>query len=74
MTTSLAGYLHPVYLGAVPMFFVLLLLQGFFGNGNSAISNPYMAEMWPGSLRGQRFRLLYGLSNWGNSSARPAWR
>jgi hypothetical protein len=60
-TTSLAGYLHPVYLGTVPMFFVLLL-QGFFG-GNSAISNPYMAEMWPGFLRASGLRLLFGLSN-----------
>jgi putative MFS transporter len=65
MTTSLAGYLHPVYLGAVPMFFVLLLLQGFFGNGNSAISYPYMAEMWPGSLRASGFGFVYGISNLG---------
>ena len=65
MTTSLAGYLHPVYLGAVPMFFVLLLLQGFFGNGNSAISYPYMAEMWPGSLRASGFGFVYGISSLG---------
>jgi MFS family permease len=65
LTTALAGYLHAVTLGAVPMFFVLLLLQGFFGNGNSAISYPYMAEMWPGSLRASGFGLVYGISNLG---------
>ena len=64
MTTSLAGCLHAAYLGPVPMFF-LLLLQGFFGNGNSAISYPYMAEMWPGSLRASGFGFVYGISNLG---------
>lgn len=63
--TSLAGYLHAVYIGAVLMFFALLLLQGFFGNGNSAISYPYMAEMWPASLRASGFGLVYGMSNLG---------
>ena len=47
------------------MFFVLLLLQGFFDNGNSAISYPYMAEMWPGSLRASGFGFVYGISNLG---------
>jgi putative MFS transporter len=65
MTSSLAGYLHASYIGAVPMFFVLLLLQGFFGNGNSAISYPYMAEMRPGALRASGFGLVYGISNLG---------
>src|SRR5215831_13636267 len=48
-----------------PMFFVLLLVQGLFGNGNSAISYPYMAEMWPGPLRASGFGLVYGISNLG---------
>jgi MFS transporter, putative metabolite:H+ symporter len=65
LATSLAGYLHSIYIGVVPMFFVLLLLQGFFGNGNSAISYPYMAEMWPGSLRASGFGFVYGISNLG---------
>ncbi len=47
------------------MFFVLLLVQGFFGNGNSAISYPYMAEMWPAPLRASGFGLVYGISNLG---------
>jgi putative MFS transporter len=65
MATSLAGYLHATYIGVVPMFYALLLLQGFFGNGNSAISYPYMAEMWPGSLRASGFGFVYGISNLG---------
>jgi len=65
LTMSLAGYLHNVYLGAVPLFFVLLLIQGFFTNGNSAISYPYMAEMWPARLRASGYGLVYGMSNLG---------
>jgi MFS transporter, putative metabolite:H+ symporter len=65
VATALAGYLHASYIGVVPVFFVLLLLQGFFGNGNSAISYPYMAEMWPGALRASGFGLVYGISNLG---------
>lgn len=63
--TSLAGYLHDVMIGTVPLFFVLLLVQGLFGNGNSAISYPYMAEMWPAKLRASGFGLVYGISNLG---------
>ena len=65
VATSLAGYLHSAYIGTVPMFFALLLVQGFFGNGNSAISYPYMAEMWPAGLRASGFGLVYGMSNLG---------
>jgi MFS transporter, putative metabolite:H+ symporter len=65
VATALAGYLHAIYIGVVPVFFVLLLLQGFFGNGNSAISYPYMAEMWPGALRASGFGFVYGISNLG---------
>jgi MFS transporter, putative metabolite:H+ symporter len=65
MTTVLAGYLHAIYLGTMSLFFVLLLMQGFFSNGNSAISYPYMAEMWPRGLRSSGFGFAYGISNLG---------
>lgn len=65
VATSLAGYLHNVYIGTAPVFFILLLVQGLFGNGNSAISYPYMAEMWPARLRASGFGLVYGISNLG---------
>lgn len=63
LATVLAGYLHAVTIGAVPMFFALPLVHSFFANGNSAICFPYMAEMWPGSLRASGFGLVYGISN-----------
>ncbi len=62
---SLAGYLHDVYLGAASMFYILLLLHSFFGNGNFSIVFPYMAELWPAPLRASGFGLVYGMSNLG---------
>jgi putative MFS transporter len=64
-TMSLAGYMHDVMLGAVSMFYVLLLTTSFFTNGNSAIVYPYMAEMWPLSIRASGFGFVYGISNLG---------
>jgi putative MFS transporter len=61
----LAGYLHNVYLGTVPMFFILLMLQSFFTNGSFSIVFPYMAELWPAQLRASGFGLVYGMSNLG---------
>ena len=62
---ALAGYLHDVYLRTVSVFYVMLLLHSFFGNGNFSIVFPYMAELWPASLRASGFGLVYGVSNIG---------
>src|ERR1700733_12914183 len=42
-TMSLAGYLSDVYIGTVSVFYVLILVQSFFGSGNYSIVGPYMA-------------------------------
>src|SRR5205823_2903524 len=34
---SLAGYMHSVFIGAVSVFYIMLLLQSFFGSGNYSI-------------------------------------
>ena len=62
---SLAGYLHNAYLGGASLFFIFMMLQSFFANGNASIVFPYMAEMWPASLRASGFGLVYGMSNLG---------
>src|SRR5689334_20009051 len=49
---SLAGYLHNVFIGGVSMFFLMIVIQNFFGSGNYSIVGPYMGEMWPARLRG----------------------
>ena len=62
---SLAGYLHNAYLGGASLFFIFMMLQSFFANGNASIVFPYMAELWPASLRASGFGLVYGMSNLG---------
>ena len=62
---SLAGYLHSVFIGGVSMFFVMIVLQNFFGSGNYSIVGPYMGELWPARLRGSGMGLVYGVGNLG---------
>jgi MFS transporter, putative metabolite:H+ symporter len=62
---SLAGYLHSVFVLGVSMFYVMLLLQSFFGSGNYSIVGPYMGELWPGRLRGSGMGFVYGIGNLG---------
>ncbi len=65
LTMSLAGYLHDVMLGTVSMFYLMLLINGFFGPGAYAIIGPYMTEVWPAPLRASGLGLAYGISNLG---------
>jgi MFS transporter, putative metabolite:H+ symporter len=62
---SLAGYLNGVYIGAVSMFYVMILVQQFFGSGSYAIIGPYMAEVWPSKLRASGMGVGYGVGNLG---------
>ena len=47
------------------MFFLMILLQSFFGSGNYSIVGPYMGELWPARLRGSGMGLVYGVGNLG---------
>ena len=62
---SLAGYMHSVFVVGVSMFYVMLLLQSFFGSGVYSIVGPYMGELWPGRLRGSGMGFVYGIGNLG---------
>ena len=62
---SLAGYLHSFFIGGVSMFFLMILVQNFFGSGNYSIVGPYMGEMWPSRLRGSGMGFVYGVGNLG---------
>jgi putative MFS transporter len=64
-TMSLAGYLNQVYIGTVSMFYVMILVQSFFGSGNYSIVGPYMAEVWPSKLRASGMGFGYGFGNLG---------
>jgi len=47
------------------VFFLMLLAQGFFNNGDYAVVGPYAAEVWPATLRGSGMGFGYGLGNFG---------
>jgi putative MFS transporter len=62
---ALAGYLHDVYIGTVSLFFVLIMVQRFFGDASYAIIGPYLAEVWPNRLRASGMGFSYGIGNMG---------
>jgi putative MFS transporter len=62
---SLAGYLHSYFVGGVSLFFLMILIQNFFGSGNYSIVGPYMGELWPARLRGSGMGFVYGVGNLG---------
>jgi putative MFS transporter len=65
LATSLSGYLSDVHIGAVSVFYIMVLVSGFFGGGNYAIVGPYMAEVWPSKLRTSGMGVGYGVGNLG---------
>jgi len=62
---ALAGYFHDVYIGAVSVFFLLIMAQRFFGDASYAIIGPYIAEVWPNRLRASGMGFSYGIGNLG---------
>jgi putative MFS transporter len=62
---ALAGYWHDVYIGTVSLFFVMILIQRFFGDASYAIIGPYIAEVWPNRLRASGMGFSYGIGNLG---------
>jgi len=65
VTMALAGYWHDVFIGTVSVFFVMIMIQRFFGDASYAIIGPYLAEVWPNRLRGSGMGFSYGIGNLG---------
>ncbi len=65
VASSLAGYWHAYYIGPLSVFYLMVLVQQFFGNGIYAIVGPYMAEVWPSNLRASGMGVGYGVGNLG---------
>jgi putative MFS transporter len=65
ISMALAGYWHDVYIGTVSVFFVLIMIQRFFGDASYAIIGPYIAEVWPNRLRASGMGFSYGIGNLG---------
>jgi putative MFS transporter len=62
---ALAGYFHDAFIGTMSAFFLLLVVQRFFGDGSYAVIAPYLAEVWPARLRASGMGLGYGVGNMG---------
>ena len=62
---SLAGYWHDLFLGGFSVFYLMIMVQQFFGSGSYSIIGPYMAEIWPSRLRASGMGLAYGAGNLG---------
>jgi putative MFS transporter len=74
LTVSLGGYVHNVYLGTASVFYILALISSFFSNGAFSVVFPYMAELWPASLRASGFASFMGRVTSANSLVRPVSR
>jgi MFS transporter, putative metabolite:H+ symporter len=62
---SLAEYWHDLFLGTFSVFYLMIMVQQFFGSGSYSIIGPYMAEIWPSRLRASGMGLAYGAGNLG---------
>ena len=62
---SLAGYLHSFFIGTASVFYLMLMVNNFFGSGNMSMVGPYQAEVWPSRLRASGMGLGYGFANLG---------
>jgi putative MFS transporter len=65
LAMAAAGYWHDAYLGTVSVFFVLIMVQRFFGDASYAVIGPYLAEVWPNRLRASGMGFSYGIGNLG---------
>jgi putative MFS transporter len=62
---SLAGILHNQFIADVSVFWMLLIVTHFFGDGGFAIVGPYSAEVWPSHLRATGMGSAYGFGGLG---------
>jgi putative MFS transporter len=60
-----AGLFHDSYIGAVSLFWLLIVAADFFFDGGSAIMGPYAAEVWPSKLRTSGMGSAYGFGGIG---------
>jgi putative MFS transporter len=54
-----------LFLGGFSVFYLMIMVQQFFGSGSYSIIGPYMAEIWPSRLRASGMGLAYGAGNLG---------
>jgi putative MFS transporter len=60
-----AAYLRNEFLGAISVFWLVLVVTYFFADGGFAIVGPYAAEVWPARLRATGMGASYGFGGVG---------
>jgi putative MFS transporter len=65
ITVTLAGVFHSNFIGGVSVFWLILMVAHFFGDGGFAIVGPYSAEVWPSQLRATGMGSAYGFGGLG---------
>lgn len=61
----LSSYLRNEFLGAISVFWLVLIVTYFFADGGFAIVGPYAAEVWPARLRASGMGASYGFGGVG---------
>jgi MFS transporter, putative metabolite:H+ symporter len=57
--------MHDAFIGSVSVFWLLMIVTWFFGDGGFAIVGPYAAEVWPADLRTSGMGSAYGFGGIG---------
>lgn len=60
-----AALLHNVYIGAVSVFWLMLIVSEIFVDGGWSIVGPYSAEVWPAKIRTSGMGAAYGFGGLG---------
>jgi putative MFS transporter len=60
-----AAYMHDAFIGTASVFWMLMIVTFFFGDGGFAIVGPYAAEVWPADLRTSGMGSAYGFGGLG---------
>jgi MFS transporter, putative metabolite:H+ symporter len=60
-----AAYMHDVFVGTASVFWLLMIVTFFFGDGGFAVVGPYAAEVWPADLRTSGMGSAYGFGGIG---------
>jgi putative MFS transporter len=64
-TTFLAGYWSTAVIGGVSIFWLMIVMNRFFGDGGVAVIGPYAAEVWPAGMRASGMGSAYGFGSLG---------
>jgi MFS transporter, putative metabolite:H+ symporter len=59
------AFMHATFIGGVSVFWLLMIVTWFFGDGGFAIVGPYAAEVWPADLRTSGMGSAYGFGGIG---------